>query len=295
MTISLHSHSGQFCLHGHGDLETAVQRAQELGFTVFGMTEHIVQDLYPEEAHLQPDELAALFDRFHALSSALRDRYSATALRLLVGMEIEWIHSNTLSELQALLDRYPLDYLVGSVHHVDGIPIDFSVELLAKAETQLGGTEQLFQAYFDAQHDMICKVQPKVVGHFDLIRMWRADFALSSAVWDQIKRNVEAILAYGGLVEINSRAWKKNLNSAYPLRDVLGYMRDQGVRFTLSDDSHGPRDVGMYYDLLGPFLAEMGIDAVWIPGTNGSDATRLLVQDLQLEQISHTRPSSLFS
>jgi histidinol-phosphatase (PHP family) len=51
--ISLHSHSGQFCLHAHGTLEDVVLRAIELGFKTYGLSEHMprtrLQDLYPEE------------------------------------------------------------------------------------------------------------------------------------------------------------------------------------------------------------------------------------------------------
>ena len=51
--ISLHSHSGQFCLHAKGTLEQVVQKAIEKGFLVYGLSEHVprsrLEDLYPEE------------------------------------------------------------------------------------------------------------------------------------------------------------------------------------------------------------------------------------------------------
>jgi histidinol-phosphatase (PHP family) len=40
-------------------------------------------------------------------------------------------------------------------------------------------------------------------------------------------------------------------------------MMSQGVRFTLSDDSHGPSDVGMHYDKLVVYVQEMGITDVF--------------------------------
>lgn len=53
MTISHHSHSGEFCLHAKGTLEEVVQEAIRKGFTTFGLSEHIPRyravDLYPEE------------------------------------------------------------------------------------------------------------------------------------------------------------------------------------------------------------------------------------------------------
>lgn len=53
MPYSYHSHSGQFCHHGYGELEHVVQQAIEKNFKVYGLTEHMPRfdqkELYPEE------------------------------------------------------------------------------------------------------------------------------------------------------------------------------------------------------------------------------------------------------
>jgi histidinol-phosphatase (PHP family) len=53
MPISLHSHSGSYCLHASGTLEQVVDQAIEKGFKVYGLSEHMPrtrkEDLYPEE------------------------------------------------------------------------------------------------------------------------------------------------------------------------------------------------------------------------------------------------------
>eukprot|EP00045_Choanoeca_perplexa_P004120 m.35594 g.35594 ORF g.35594 m.35594 type:complete len:77 (-) comp12404_c0_seq2:113-343(-) len=50
---SFHSHSGQFCKHAAGTLEEMVLQAIKLGFTHYGLSEHMPRyrgiDLYPEE------------------------------------------------------------------------------------------------------------------------------------------------------------------------------------------------------------------------------------------------------
>jgi len=81
--------------------------------------------------------------------------------------------------------------------------------------------DSLYQAYFDLQYDIITQLQPKVIGHFDVIRMYTPDIVLSEKTWEKIRRNVDAINAYGGLIEVNSRAWKKGLVYAYPFKDIL--------------------------------------------------------------------------
>lgn len=53
MPFSYHSHSGQFCHHGYGELEQVVQQAIKKNFKIYGLTEHMPRfdqsELYPEE------------------------------------------------------------------------------------------------------------------------------------------------------------------------------------------------------------------------------------------------------
>ena len=123
----------------------------------------------------------------------------------------------------------------------------------------------MFQQYFEKQYEMLKAVKPSIIGHFDLIRLWRSDFAISAAVWQKIVRNIEFINSYGGVIELNSRAYKKGLPSAYPLRDVLSVMIQRNCKFTLSDDSHGPDDIAMHYSKLKAYCKEVGIDTVYAP------------------------------
>ena len=57
MPISSHSHSGQFCKHAFSTLEEVVLRAIEVGFTHYGLSEHMPryqpEDLYDEEIEVK--------------------------------------------------------------------------------------------------------------------------------------------------------------------------------------------------------------------------------------------------
>jgi histidinol-phosphatase (PHP family) len=53
MVVSFHSHSGEFCHHASGTLESVIQSAIEKEFVMYGLSEHMPRyracDLYPEE------------------------------------------------------------------------------------------------------------------------------------------------------------------------------------------------------------------------------------------------------
>ena len=117
--ISCHSHSGQYCNHGYGILKDCVQRAVELNFKVFCLTEHMPRyrevDLYANEIDLKitPNRTLLQYQMFYKEARELQK--TTLSCNIIVGMEIEWIYENTFQELQDLLEQYPCDILVGSV------------------------------------------------------------------------------------------------------------------------------------------------------------------------------------
>lgn len=49
------------------------------------------------------------------------------------------------------------------------------------------------------------------------------------------------------------------------MRDILIKMKEFNIKFTISDDSHGPNDVGMHYSRLKRYLEQVEIDEIWYP------------------------------
>ncbi|CAG8747649.1 11121_t:CDS:2, partial [Acaulospora morrowiae] len=268
MPFSLHSHSGQFCKHAKGELEEVVQEAIRRKFLVYGLSEHCpryrVQDLYPEESHLQPSDLAKTFSEFVLEARRLQLKYKSK-ITLLVGLESENITDSSTSEIIDLVSKHDLDYVVGSVHHVHETPIDFDRETFEVALSKYSPNyplsdysvsdnasindpissypkspeESLFISYFDSQYQILQHLRPMIVGHFDVIRIYRPKYKLTDLIWQRIERNVEFVIGYGGLFEINSAGFKY-FDDAYPLRDIFELIIRKGGKFTISDDSHGP-------------------------------------------------------
>ncbi|KAF2002240.1 histidinol phosphate phosphatase H, partial [Amniculicola lignicola CBS 123094] len=280
MPYSHHSHSGQFCGHAKDTLEEVIQAAIARGFYSFCLTEHIPrprEDFYPEEESSHSVEsLEKLFDDFMTEAHRLRDIYSSQ-IRLPIGLESEWIRPSTLPLIQGLLTKYTVDFFIGSVHHVHTIPIDFDRSTYEKARAEAGGTdERLFEDYFDSQYDMLQALQPPVVGHFDLIRLFsdapNDDFKGLKGVWGKMQRNLEYIASYGGLLELNSAALRKGLAQPYPRLLICQMFQDLGGGFVMSDDSHGIEQVGTNYPRLLAFIQSAGIDRIYYadadaPGT----------------------------
>ncbi len=284
MGFTMHSHSGQFCGHAKDQLEAIVQHAAAVGFTTMGLTEHMprtaVSDLYPEEAGDDAAAaLAALFPRHAAyLAEAQRlQRKYAGRIGLVIGFEAEWIRPAEYAPLVRELAAHPaVDYFVGSVHHAFEVPIDFDRAMYARAVAVAGGgageqepEQALWERYYDDQFAMLDALRPRVIGHFDLIRLMSAQpdrdarAAWGGAVWARIVRNLRLARDYGGWLECNTAALRKGLADPYPARPIAEEWVRLGGRWTLSDDSHGIDHVATNYAGGVGFLRSLGVAEVW--------------------------------
>ncbi|PWN52688.1 histidinol phosphate phosphatase H [Violaceomyces palustris] len=335
MPHSHHSHSGQFCSHAKDTLSEVLSRAHSLGFTHFHLSEHVPRHslihLYPEEieAGKTPEDLEATFSDYLTHARQLQSSYMGK-MEVLVGCESENIKGDrSIDELLRILSDHqvrggdPLptsnaslpsssqhpsvaglgvvDYVVGSVHHSNSIPIDFDPPTFQKAldsfqaeapaaaggnqdgDMSLSSYDRLMIDYFDSQYDTMKRLRPEVIGHFDLCRLYfpskRLELSRKEAIsqgggdggdqeeddpiWSRVRRNVEYAASYGALFECNAASFRKGWSSAYPGKEVLELIKAVRGRLCLSDDSHGVQAVALNYHKLRPYLRESGVEEIW--------------------------------
>ena len=179
---------------------------------------------------LRVDTLSKQFDDFIVEAHRLKQLY-APQITLLVGLETEYITNTDLDGLEKLLERHGnrVEYVVGSVHHVNEIPIDFDPPTYQKALESFGiekedsRQEHFLLAYFDAQYELLQRFKPEVIAHFDLCRLYNPDLRFSDfpAVKKAIERNIRFAVDYGALFEINSAAFRKKWSTPYPAEDIV--------------------------------------------------------------------------
>ena len=163
-----------------------------------------------------------MFEGFVKEAKLLQEKYKAK-VSLIVGMETDVIREDSFEIIRRLKKEFQLDYIVGSVHHIDGIPIDCSLEQFEEAERLVGGTEKVICKYFDDQLKLLQEVKPEVIGHFDLIRLHRPEFEITDLIWEKVVRNINFGISYGALFEINTSGASPNkkLQFPYPHRKIL--------------------------------------------------------------------------
>lgn len=198
-------------------------------FKVFALTEHMPRDevdFYAEEIEAGSTFESALVNEANYVKEAqrLRQKYG-NRISLPLGFESDWCGPHSRRLIEASVKKYPFDFFIGSIHHVQGVPIDYDQAGYDRAKNEAGGSdEQLFERYFDEQLEMLTALRPPIVGHIDLIRLKSRDFNLDwrniSSVWSRILRNLDFIASYGGILEINTAALRKGMDEPYPKSEI---------------------------------------------------------------------------
>jgi len=322
---SHHSHSGDYIAHGVDPLDDMILKVEKMKFHTYCLTEHIPriesEFLYPEEidntdSNNGTDSLAQLqlnFSKFLEHAQRIKDLHNEGKPNIIIGTEIEACNTNHIQYAKKLLSEHKdlLKFCVGSVHHINGIPIDFDQENWDNALSSFSNKnlKQMLISYFESQYEMLQVLQPKVVGHFDLFKLfWPNDLKVNSKTgdcnvsnndvdiititpmtylnaWDDIRqlviRNLKYINSYGGAIEINTSALRKGLEEPYPSSNIGELVKQhcQG-RFVLSDDAHGIAQVGVrYLDALQYITQTLQLDNMYYLKENGENRT------VQLEKI----------
>lgn len=188
------------------------------------------------QGNLSISDLEDQFVRFLDEGHRLKQKYQSE-ITLLVGAETEYITELDSNQLQRLLNQHQgrIEFLVGSVHHVNAIPIDFdeatfrralevfSPDLSSDLSEEDSRMAALLDSYLDSQYLLMQRFHPEIIGHLDLCRLYRPklEFLAFPGAVAKLQRNIQYACGYGALFELNAAAFRKGWDSAYPGPDVL--------------------------------------------------------------------------
>ena len=269
--VSVHGgHSREYCSHAVDSLEEIIDAYIDRGYSWVGITEHMppVSDAfrYPDETAqgLDAEALYGRFARYMDRCRACQRRY-AGRLKIFVGFETE-TYSGAIPFVRTLRRTFSPDYIVGSIHHVANMPIDTGVDDYRAAAEAQGGLEALYLRYFDEQLEMIEALSPEVVGHFDLIRIFDADYPVTlqrPAVRARVRRNLERIRDLGLILDLNLAALSKGATEPYLAEPILLQARELGIPVVPGDDAHGVGAVGRHMADGIALLQRLGFSTNW--------------------------------
>jgi len=249
-----HMHTPR-CNHAVGEVREYAEMAIQRGLKEIGMSDHSpMPDGFDAAWRMDAMELP---DYLREVES-VRDKF-ASKLSVRVGLEADF-HPGTESAVQAMIDGYAWDYVMGSVHYIGDWAFDNPDE--EKRWKQVN-VEDVYCDYFDLVARSAATGMFDVIGHPDLIKKFGQRAPEGSARVDRAESlMLEAVKASGMVLEISSAGLRKPVREIYPHTRIVEKAALMGISFCFGSDAHAPVEVGYGMDACLDMLQLYGIHEV---------------------------------
>lgn len=230
-----------------------VEIAQQRGLDEIGFSEHCnrFQAFEPLMKHLiEGDEVHPLQHTWIARSfredlseyvDALARARHDDQLPVKASLEVDFF-PDKVEEIRSIVDAYPFDYIVGSVHFLGNWGIDFTPDM----GWPTADVDQVYVEYFKTLCQAARSGVFDILAHPDLVKKFghRPSFPL-----DELYDELALAAKEGGVAaEISTAGLFKPVEELYPHQTLLERFFDRGVPITLASDAHQPDHVGRAFD-----------------------------------------------
>jgi len=235
--LDLHVH-----LTGHKDrlanaenIREFLNQARSKGLKEIGFADH---DYYFEDLNLP-------------LIREIAEDYPELKVR--IGLEVDY-RPEEEGKIKELLARFPFDYVIGSVHEMNGWIFDIPGQEGAHRDRD---ADKMYQEYFSWIEMAAVSGLFTTIGHLDLIKIFgvrpQTDvLKLADAALTRVQEN-------GLVLELNTAGRYKPVKEFYPEVTLIEEIKRRGIPMTLGSDAHQAEFVGRDLDEAAQLLKSLGI------------------------------------
>lgn len=232
MIVDYHTHlrdESQRVSHTVETVERWVDEASRRGLNEIGFTEHFYYFLETRPLLTVPYQIDHCHISMEPYVEAISEA-KERGLPVKLGVEVDY-YLGREEEIRELLARHPWDFVLGSVHYLDGLGLDQEPSVVGAY-----GGEEAYRRYFEMLRRAAQSGLFDSLAHPDLVK-----FFGGLVEWDT-EAFVEGL--DGVCLEVSTAGLRKPHGRIYPERDLLSAARGAGVAITLASDAHEPTDVG---------------------------------------------------
>ena len=230
------------------ELAAYCERAAAEGVAELALTEHLFRfsqadaalggwwdderdgRLRGEVARYWNDHVSADLDAYVETCVAAK----AAGLPVAIGMEVDY-YPGRMDKVAAVLEGYPFDVLLGSIHWLGAWMFDDLDSAVAMGEWDARPVEQVWDEYTRALEELAATGSVDVLAHPDLCKVTGRRPAVPDEFYE---RMAEAAASSGLAAEVSSAGWRKPAAEAYPARQLLDRFHARGVPVTTASDAH---------------------------------------------------------
>lgn len=239
-------------------LAALCDRAAAAGVEEVAVTEHLFRFTQADAALAgfweddpSPDLRGAMAAYWSQHATADLDAYvdavgrgKAAGLPVLLGLEVDH-YTGRMDKVAALLDGYPFDVLLGSVHWLGAWGFDNWTDRAFGAEWDVRRTDDVWDSYASAVEELAAAGVCDVLAHPDLPKVAGRAGVPAPEVYERL---AEAVATADLVAEVSSAGWRKPAGEHYPALDLLHRFHRRGVPVTTASDAHVPADIGRDLD-----------------------------------------------
>ncbi|MEY9866782.1 histidinol-phosphatase (PHP family) [Peribacillus sp. B2I2] len=249
--FDLHTHH-QRCGHARGNIRDYIEAANRNGLGMIGISDHSPYFTSEEDQRYPLIAMSkSQFPEYVSEVLQLKEEYKGK-IEVLLGVESDFFPEH-VENYRSYYERYPFDYIIGSVHHVDGISIfkkDRWDGLSNKEKLQTKET------YYKLIEQSAKSGMFQILGHIDAMKGFYPSF--SSIQTEAIEHTLKVIAGYDIAIEVNTSGKTKYSGGWYPADDILEMALHYGVKVTFGSDAHDPDRVADDFELVRLRLKEIG-------------------------------------
>ncbi len=235
------------CGHAEGDVHEYKTAARSRGVTSLCFTDHAPTPDGYDPAHRMT------MDQFPLYKSMVSETQTAEPPLVLFGIEADY-YEGCENHLRSWLPEQNFDFVIGSVHFIDGWGFDNPSQRHVWDSVDVTGS---WRRYFCLLKMLVDSGLFDAVGHFDLPKKFgyrpeKGDLReMALPVLDRM-----AELGIG--LEINTSGLRKPVKECYPSAEILSWSFERCIPICFGSDAHKPQEIGFGFDLALDLALEAG-------------------------------------
>lgn len=256
-----HTHTAR-CGHAVGSAADYVEAARSLGLSGIGISDHLPL------LHTTDPAVTMGLDELPAYVAEVQEQKARYPGYVYLGIEADYCRE-TIQDVVELLRTYPFDYVIGSVHFLDGWGFDDPSRVI---EFEKRDVDEIYRAYYARLEEAAGQGVFTILGHLDLVKKF--GHRPVASLEPEIERVALQMARRGVVAEINTSGLHKPVAEIYPSAQVLAILQKSGVAVTFGSDAHAPAEVGRDLAAAVRAVSDVGFEsyAHLTPGPSGARA-----------------------
>lgn len=264
--FTLHTHTIGF--DGKNTISEMIKRAEELGFTTIGISNHLT--IHPDIKNSKFYPIAAergykdiFFDNWLEPIEKFTQHYieldrikKQTGIQILRGMEVDFFETNQWqTKFKTILTVLKPDYIIGSCHIIEYNDKLYNVHDMHNAAPEI--QEQVLNLYWQKVRTAAQSGLFTWMAHLDLPK--KVGLGLDIKWIKSEQQTINTLTKNNIPIEINTSAIKTDYDEPYPSCRILKMAAEKNIPVLLSDDAHHISQIGRYFNKAYEIAQKCGI------------------------------------